>query len=457
MAPFKVPPSRDAMQKDVEKASLCICRDCFTWQPHRPDPSHDARRRARRCRVCASPRLLWHEELQSLAIAHIDCDSFYAAVEKRDNPDLLDKPVIIGGGRRGVVSTACYIARIHGVHSAQPMFKALKACPDAVVIKPDMEKYARVGRKIREAMTTLTPLVEPISIDEAFLDLSGTERLHRQTACETLVRFCKHIEETVGISISVGLSFNKFLAKIASDLEKPRGFSVIGRKEALAFLKDKPVSMIWGVGKAFQKKLAADGIQTIGQLQLMDETGLAKRYGALGLKIAQLARANDSRTVSNERKTKSISSETTFDRDIADKRILAQKLRALSENVSRQLKTKQFSGHTIALKLKTADFKTRTRNRKLADPTQLADRIFRTGYELLLRETDGTKFRLIGIGVSELYPAEHADPDDLIDPLAAKRADAERAIDRVRDKFGKESLKLGILLNDDTTPQRDRH
>lgn len=436
------------MTINAETPDLCICRDCLTWHPHKPDAKR------RRCQTCASPRLLAHKELHDLTIAHIDCDSFYAAIEKRDNPDLQDKPVIIGGGRRGVVSTACYIARIHGVHSAQPMFKALAACPDAIVIKPDMEKYVRVGHQIREQMMTLTPLVEPISIDEAFLDLSGTGRLHGQSPAETLVQFCKHIEETIGINISIGLSFNKFLAKIASDLDKPRGFSVIGRGEALGFLKEKPVSMIWGVGKALKQKLAKDGIHTIGQLQTMDEADLARSYGAMGLRLARLARADDSRIVSTARKTKSISSETTFDSDIADNRLLTQKLRALSEKVSRQLKTKELSGHTIVLKLKTADFKTRTRNRKLTDPTQLADRIFRTGQDLLQRETDGTKFRLIGIGVSDLYPAESADPDDLIDEQATKRAQAERAMDNLRNKFGKEAVKLGILLDDNTRHQR---
>ncbi|MEP5779354.1 MAG: DNA polymerase IV [Hyphomicrobiales bacterium] len=437
------------MTKNAVNHGLCICRDCQSWQA----PPTNAKRR--RCRSCASPRLLAHKELQELTIAHIDCDSFYAAVEKRDNPDLIDKPVIIGGGRRGVVSTACYIARIHGVHSAQPMFKALDACPNAVVIRPNMEKYVRVGRQIREQMMTLTPLVEPISIDEAFLDLSGTQRLHGHSPAETLVQFCRHIEDTIGISISIGLSFNKFLAKIASDLEKPRGFSVIGREEALSFLKDKPVGMIWGVGKAMKAKLASDGIATIGQLQTMNEADLARNYGAIGIKLARLARAHDTRIVSTDSKTKSISSETTFDSDIADLTLLTKKLRALSDKVSKQLKTKEYSGHTIVLKLKTADFKTRTRNRKIHDPTQLADRIFRTGLDLLKRETDGTKFRLLGIGVSDLYPAEAADPDDLIDLQSMKRAQAERAMDDVRDKFGQKAVNLGILMNDDTKPQRD--
>lgn len=445
----------DMAVRKTETFSFFLCRDCFhrgeleAGQSDKPNPDH-------RCTRCGSPRLLTHSELGSLSIAHIDCDAFYAAVEKRDNPDLVDKPLIIGGGRRGVVSTACYIARINGVHSAQPMFKALAMCPDAVVLKPDMGKYVKVGRQIREEMMTLTPLVEPISIDEAFLDLGGTERLHGMSPAETLVRFTKHIEDKIGINISIGLSFNKFLAKVASDLDKPRGFSVIGETEALGFLADKPVGIIWGVGKAFQKKLAGDGIYTIGQLQNMEESELVKTYGAMGLRLANLAQARDARHVSSHRKTKSVSSETTFDTDIANKRVLTQKLRALSEKVSYQLKTKEYSGHTVVLKLKTNDFKIRTRNRRLTDPTQLADRIFRTGLELLERETDGTKFRLIGIGVSDLFSADVADPDDLVDEQAARRAQVERAMDKVRNKFGKQIVKHGLLIDDDTTPQRDR-
>ncbi|MEP3233942.1 MAG: DNA polymerase IV [Hyphomicrobiales bacterium] len=436
--------------KPEDLSSRALCRDCLTPQ------KLSANKSIPRCVSCRSPRLLAHDELHTLSIAHIDCDAFYASVEKRDNPELIDKPLIIGGGRRGVVSTACYIARINGVHSAQPMFKALEACPDAVVLPPNMEKYSRVGHQIREEMLSLTPLVEPISIDEAFLDLSGTERLHNASPAETLNAFAKHIQETIGITISIGLSFNKFLAKIASDFEKPRGFSVIGKEEALSFLEDKPVSMIWGVGKAFQKKLAADGITTIGQLQQMEETDLAKSYGVMGLRIAQLSKANDSRIVSPSRKTKSISSETTFNNDISSFDDLSRSLRALSEKVSAQLKKKQFSGHTVVLKLKTADFQTRTRNRKLTDPTQLADRIFRTSYDLLKKETDGTKFRLIGVGVSDLYPADIADPGDLIDEQSTKRAQAERAMDSVREKFGKNAVKHGQLFNDDTRPQREK-
>lgn len=413
-----------------------LCRDCSARAPAS----------ARRCPECGSPRLVSHPELDTLTIAHIDCDAFYASVEKRDNPDLRDKPVIVGGGQRGVVSTCCYIARIYGVRSAMPMFKALEACPDAVVIPPNMAKYEAVGHEIRDRMRALTPLVEPLSIDEAFLDLTGTERLHHASAAETLVRFIRSLEEEIGITASVGLAPNKFLAKLSSDLEKPRGFSVVGRAEAKAFLAEKPVSMIWGVGKVLQQKLAGDGIRTIGQLQVADPTDLARRYGAMGLRLAKLCQGEDHRQITPERGAKSISAETTFDKDIASFDTLRPILRNLSEKVSARLKKSDLAGVTVSLKLKTADFKTLTRARQLPDPTQLADRIYRVGEDLLRKETDGRKFRLIGIGVSEFSASALADPRDLVDQGADQRKKAELAMDALRDKFGRSSVELGLTL-----------
>ncbi len=411
-----------------------------------------------RCSKCGSPRVVHHVELYDLAIAHIDCDAFYASVEKRDNPALRDKPVIIGGGRRGVVSTACYIARIRGVHSAMPMFKALKACPEAVVVKPDMAKYSAVGRVVRDMMKQLTPAVEPISIDEAFLDLTGTERLHGNPPARVLAQFASAVEAEIGISVSVGLSYCKFLAKVASDFEKPRGFSVIGKAEAKTFLSDKPVSMIWGVGKAFEKTLARDGIRLIGQLQTMDRAALMRAYGTMGDRLYYLSRGEDRRSVSSHGAAKSVSSETTFNNDLATLDELVPVLRSLSEKVSERLKKKGIAGRTIVLKLKTQDFKIRTRNRQLADPTRLADRIFSTGLELLRKETDGTNFRLLGIGVSELCDDNRADPPDLVDVPARKRAIAEGAMDAVRDKFGRKAVETGYTFGRgrNARPQRDQ-
>ncbi|MBY5519070.1 DNA polymerase IV [Rhizobium leguminosarum] len=413
-----------------------FCRDCLAEQ----------KGEARRCVSCGSPRLVRHRELYALTLAHIDCDAFYAAVEKRDNPELADKPVIIGGGKRGVVSTACYIARIHGVRSAMPMFKALEACPQAIVIRPDMEKYVRVGRQVRAMMQDLTPLVQPLSIDEAFLELGGTERLHHDPPARTLAKFARRIEREIGITVSVGLSYCKFLAKVASDLQKPRGFSVIGREEAVEFLAPRPVTTIWGVGKAFAATLEADGIRTISQLQQMEENDLMRRYGSIGQRLARLSRGIDDRKVHLNDAAKSVSAETTFFDDISRYDDLVPILRNLSEKVSWRLKKNGIAGHTVVLKMKSADFKSRTRNRKLEDPTQLADRIFRTGLELLEKETDGTKFRLLGIGVTDLGDAGRADPPDLIDQQSGRRAAAEAAMDKLRDKFGKKTVETGYTF-----------
>ncbi len=423
-----------------------FCRDCLT-----PVAGQD-----RRCRACGSPRVVRHGELDGLSIAHVDCDAFYASVEKRDRPELADKPVIIGGGQRGVVSTACYVARIHGVRSAMPMFKALAACPEAVVIKPNMEKYARVGREVRQMMEALTPLVEPISIDEAFLDLTGTELVHRDSPARTLARFAKRVEKEIGITVSVGLSYCKFLAKVASDLEKPRGFSVIGRAEALAFLAARPVTTIWGVGKAFEATLARDGITTIGQLQTMDETLLMKRYGTMGRRLHFLSRGQDTRTVEPVSEIKSVSLETTFNDDHADAETLVPVLRALSEKVAARLKAKDIAGRTVVLKLKDKQFRSLTRNRQLADPTQLADRIFRTALPLLEAELDGTQYRLIGVGVADLSSGASADPADLVDVQGARRAKAERAIDTLRGKFGEKSVETGYTFGKGDRGKGDR-
>jgi DNA polymerase-4 len=416
---------------------LTLCRDCLG----------SFKAAGRRCARCGSPRLVSHLELFGLPIAHIDCDAFYATVEKRDNPGLADKPLIVGGGRRGVVSTACYIARTFGVRSAMPMFKALEACPHAIVIPPDMAKYARVGRQVRELMLTLTPAVEPLSIDEAFLDLTGTERLHQAPPAVTLARFQAQVEREIGVTASIGLSHSKFLAKIASERDKPRGFAVIGRAETVAFLAAQPVSVIWGVGKAMQETLAKDGLTRIADLQKRDERDLAKRYGSIGIRLARLSRGEDDRAVTPDRGSKSVSAETTFERDLSDSAELMPILRKLSERVSERLKQGGISGRTVVLKLKTSDFRLRTRNDRLDAPTDLADRIFGAGKALLARELDGTRFRLIGIGVSDIGDADLVQSADLIDTGAAKRAKAERAMDKIRDRFGRDGLALGLTFS----------
>ena len=413
-----------------------FCRDCLSVQQGQNS----------RCHKCGSPRIVRHKELYDLSLAHIDCDAFYASVEKRDNPELADKPVIIGGGKRGVVSTCCYIARINGVRSAMPMFKALEACPHATVIKPNMAHYVSVGKEVRELMRSLTPAVEPLSIDEAFLDLSGTTKLHHAPPALTLARFAKRIEDEIGISVSVGLAPNKFLAKVASDFEKPRGFSIIGAEEAFDFLATQPVSLIWGVGKAMQARLAQDGITMISDLQVMEENELLRRYGSMGQRLARLSKGQDHRRVESRSAAKSVSSETTFNTDKSSAEELVPILRRQAERVSERLKKSHIAGQTVVLKLKTADFKSRTRNLTLPDPTQLADRMFQVGRTLLEKELDGTKYRLLGIGVSDLQSDDLADPGDLIDEGASRRAAVERAMDKVRNKYGGKSVELGLTF-----------
>jgi DNA polymerase-4 len=413
-----------------------FCRDC----------RHDVPEAVARCTACGSPRLLRHEELDVLAVAHVDCDAFYATIEKRDNPTLADQPVIVGGRRRGVVLTACYVARTYGVRSAMPMFEARQLCPHAAVVPPDMEKYARVGREVRGLMRDLTPLVEPVSIDEAFMDLSGTERLHGMSPAKALAAFAQRVEHDLGITVSIGLACNKFLAKIASDLDKPRGFAVLGAAEAAAFLAPRPVTQIFGVGKATEKRLASDGMRTVGDLARRGETEMTRRYGAEGARLARLARGIDDRPVKSERETKSVSAETTFDRDLASFRPLELRLWQLAERVSARLKAQDLAGRTVTLKLKTADFRIRTRAQSLAGPTQLAASIFAAGRDLLAREIDGTPFRLFGIGVSALASADQSDLADLLD---RRTAEAERAIDRLRKKFGDEAVIRGRALESD--------
>lgn len=414
---------------------MSFCRDCLTETPHK----------ATRCTACGSPRLARHPELDTLTIAHVDCDAFYATIEKRDNPDIRDRPVVVGGGKRGVVAACCYVARTYGIRSAMPMFEALRRCPQAVVVKPAMAKYVKAGREVRRAMRALTPLVEPLSIDEAFLDLTGTQRLHGMSAAKVLARFAAQVERDIGITVSIGLSVNKFLAKIASDMDKPRGFAVLGLGEAAEFLAPKPVGFIYGVGAVSAAKLAADGYRLIADLQRADQHGLLRRYGEEGARLWRLAHGIDEREVSAERETKSISAETTFERDIGEFRPLEQQLWDLTERVSARLKASALAGTTVTLKLKSADFKTRTRARSLGAPTQLAARIFAAGRDLLSHEIGQTRFRLIGIGVSNLAEAAGDDFADLID---RRTADAEHAVDRLRSKFGSDAVVRGLALDE---------
>ena len=411
-----------------------FCRDCLADVP--------SGRAA--CGACGWARVVSHVELDELFIAHVDCDAFYAAVEKRDDPSLQDKAVIVGGSRRrGVVLTCCYNARKFGVRSAMPMFQAMQLCPHATVVPPNMDKYASVARDVRAVLKTLTPAVEPVSLDEAYLDLSGTERLHGMKPAKTMAKAALEVERTLGITVSVGLSYNKFLAKLASDLKKPRGFAVIGQAEAKEFLRDKPVWMIRGVGPVLQKRLAADGVTRIGQLQDAGVAGLAKRYGDTGTWLHHLAMGEDERSIEADGESKSLSSETTFETDVAALDELEDILWEQCEHVSARAKAASVGGRTVVLKLKTAAFRIKTRSATLDDPTQLSDVLFRVGRRLLAREADGTRYRLLGIGLSKIEPAALCDPPNSLDERAARRAATERAVDTVRAKFGDTALRRG--------------
>jgi DNA polymerase-4 len=415
-----------------------LCRDCGFLA--------EVALQAERCSACGSPRRITHDVLDRLSIAHVDCDAFYATIEKRDRPELADRPVIVGGGRRGVVLACCYVARLYGVRSAMPMFKALAACPDAVVVPPDMAKYREVGRAVRLEMRRLTPLVEPLSIDEAFLDLGGTEALHGACPAQLLAALARRVESQLGITVSIGLSDNKFLAKLASDLDKPRGFAALARAEAAGFLADKPVAMLWGVGAAMQRRLGVDGIAMIGQLARLGEHELMARYGRLGARLGQLARGEDSRTVLAHSPARSISAETTFAHDEEAAEALSRELWPLCEKVSARLKQAELAAGTVTLKLKTADFRLRTRSRRLVEPTQMAEALYRTASALLAGEADGTRFRLIGVGADMLADGGAADLPTLFDDEFERPRRLERAIDAIRDRLGADSVRRGRNL-----------
>jgi DNA polymerase-4 len=377
----------------------------------------------------------------------MDCDAFYASVEKRDNPALQDKPVIIGGGKRGVVSTACYVARLRGVKSAMPMFQALKKCPDAVVIKPRMSVYADVSRQIRKMMEELTPAIEPLSLDEAFLDMTGTERLHGAPPAVMLARLVRRMKDELGFTGSIGLSHNKFLAKVASDLNKPQGFSVIGRAETEEFLRPQSVRMIWGVGPSGQEALERVGIRTFEDLRRWEKLDLELKFGSMGKRLWHLARGQDTRRVDRHSPIKSISNETTFFEDIADIELLDGHIWRLAEKVSARAKAKQLAGRTVSLRLKTAKFQRISRQISLRDATQLADVIYRQSRMLLDQVPAKEPFRLIGVALGDLCPETEAErASDFLDPDAGKRGAAEKAVDKIREKFGDVAIIKGRSL-----------
>lgn len=410
-----------------------LCRDCL-------HPS--AGLEARACAACGSRRIVRHAHLGKLAIAHLDCDAFYASVEKRDRPELRDRPVIVGGGQRGVVSTACYIARLSGVGSAMPMFKALKACPDAVVIKPDFRKYVAESDRIFGAVRALTPLVQTLSLDEAWIDLTGTERLNGGPPALQLARLQKQIEDMTGLTVSIGLAPNRFLAKVASELDKPRGFAVLGF-DAATQLATRPVSILPGVGPVFQKRLKSDGFPTVGSLAEADPRDLVQRYGDWGLRLHDLAHGRDARPVRPERDRKGMSAETTFHVDLTTAEDLEAELWPLCEKLARKARRSGEASRVVVLKLRRTDFQIVTRRRTLADPIQTARSLFAVGRELLKPEL-GRPYRLIGIGLADLEDA--APSSGLFEAADSRTLKAELAIDRLRDKYGDKAVIAGRSL-----------
>ena len=412
-----------------------FCRDCFWTGADSP----------RRCPTCGSPRMVAHEELDRLSIAHMDCDAFYASVEKRDRPELRDVPLIVGGGVRGVVTTCCYIARISGVRSAMPMFKARKLCPQAVILKPDFTKYRTESRRIMEMVRELTPLVQPLSLDEAWMDLSGTERLHRAAPALTLARLQARIETEIGITVSIGLAANKFLAKIASDLDKPRGFSVIGGVEAQSFLAGRPVAILPGVGPATIAALEAAGFRTVGDIARADVKLLATRFGANGLRLHQLAHGRDNRPVDPDQERKGISAETTFNEDLSRVADLEDQLAPLCDKVGRHARAAGLAGRVVTFKLRTADFRIVTRRRTLPLATQTARTLFAVARELLAKEARGQSWRLIGVGLADLVDADAVEADFFAGEEQRALA-GERTMDAIRARFGPMSLTSGRAL-----------
>ncbi|NNM57424.1 DNA polymerase IV [Acidocella sp.] len=407
-----------------------ICRDC------------DAQVSGAVCEACGGARVVRHDELFSLAIAHIDCDAFFASVEKRDRPELRDLPVIVGGGARGVVSTCCYVARLYGVRSAMPMFKARELCPKAVVIAPDMKKYAAASAQVRRLMEALTPLVQMLSVDEAALDLAGTQALHHAPPAVVLNRFARQVEAQIGITVSIGLARNRLLAKLAAERGKPRGFTVFGA-EAAAVLAPEPVGLLPGVGPAQVRRLQALGILRVGQLAALDERTAVQKLGDDGPALVARARGEDSRPVRLARESKSISAETTFAVDLRTRPELEAALWNLCEKLGRRLRGEALAAAGIVLKLKTAGFLNRTRSQRLANPTQLPETIFDAARGLLAREVDGTTFRLIGIGAAPLVAEALADQGDLADAGAARRRARQNAINHLRERFGPSAVQRG--------------
>jgi DNA polymerase IV len=417
----KNPISRGGFTQPMEPAPAALetdslpnglCRDCGTLAHvvTRAEPAASACS----CSRCGSVRIITHPELASLAVAHVDCDAFYASVEKRDHPDLIDEPLIVGGSQRGVVLTACYIARRYGVRSAMPMARALQLCPDAAVIKPDMEKYRRESRRIRELMEALSPRVESVSIDEAYLDLS--ECGDNEPPARSLARLALQVEKRVGVTISIGLAPNKMLAKIASDFGKPRGFYVIGESDKLAVLAPMKVSALPGIGPVMTRKLEEMGYATIAQLRAAKLDDLTHRFGRGGRSLLARAYGEDARRVGFGRgRNVSVGAERTFAKDLARIEDIMAIVEQISQRVAERLVRSDLAATSLTLKLRRHDRYTTTHACRLHDPTQRAETILAAVMPVLRPRLDGTRYRLVGVTAHDLVPGQQADPPDLFD------------------------------------------
>jgi|SRR5579863_4115734 len=387
-------------------------------------------------------------------ILHVDMDAFYASVEERERPELVGKPLIVGGTPqgRGVVAAANYAVRKFGVHSAMPTSKALKHCPQAIVLPPRMGFYAQVSDEIREIMLRYSPLVEPLSLDEVFIDVTGSELLFGPAA-EIGRRIKREIRESVRLVASVGVAPNKFLAKIASDIEKPDGFVVVDPQGVQAFLDPLPVGRLWGVGRVTGQTMEQLGIRTIGQVRMTSMEVLKQHFGAGGEHLWQLAHGIDERRVVPDREAKSVSHETTFAEDIDDRDVLRAWLVELAEQVACRLRRHQLRGRTVHLKIRFADFHTITRSKTLSQPTNITDEISRTAVELLenCAAAQGQRIRLVGVGVSGFDEAVPGAPQKVQQSLFAdedreKQTQLDQATDRIRERFGSAALHRGSGL-----------
>ena len=379
------------------------------------------------------------------AIIHVDMDAFYASVEQRDRPELRGRPVIVGAdpAGRGVVTAASYEARPFGVHSAMPIRTAARLCPHATFLPVDLAKYSRVSAEIMAVLGEFSPLVEPVSIDEAFVDVTGTRGLHGPppAAARAIKR---RIRAEVGLVASLGLAGNKFLAKVASDLGKPDGFVEVPAGEEAAFLAPLPIRRLWGVGAATERELASLGVATIGQLARMPGAALEARFGRSGRHLRELALGRDDRPVVPDGAPKSVGAEETFERDHRDLDRLRRVLREQAERVARELRERGFAAARVVLKVRFADFKTLTRS-ETGDPTQDGLELYRRAVDLLGRVELGHPVRLIGLSASALGPPG-AGQLSLLDPAAARREQLGRAVDRLAARFGVDSIRPASLL-----------